>query len=254
MAMKLDSKNFIMKVLVLICALILGACAGSGAKSKKAQTKNAAPDLVSTAEYIPVPKADNAGGFLPYEAKENPYTALKGKIKQESIVRYIEAKRAFKQKQYGQADQLLKQLTKDDKSLSGPWVTLGDVAVEQKNLEQAVSYYSEAILRNNKNVNAYMKLAQAQRMQGKFLNAQNTYAKALQMWPDFPEAHLNLAVLYDIYLNHPIRAQKHMEAYQFLTHGENKTVSIWLAEIQQRTGVPLMLNVQKKKAESVPLS
>jgi hypothetical protein len=45
-----------------------------------------------------------------------------------------------------------------------------------------------------------------------------------------------------------------MEAYQYLTGGENKQVAKWLAEIQQRTGVPISLVIEKKKAESKPLS
>jgi tetratricopeptide (TPR) repeat protein len=210
--------------------------------------------LASTLEYLPAPKLDEAGASLPYEPSENPYLSQKGKISKESIVKYIEAKRAIKQKQYSQAEKLLQELTLEDKTLSGPWIALGDLAAEQKKYSQASENYAAAIGINEKNINAYMRLAQAQRMQGNFLNAQNTYAKALALWPDFPDAHLNLAVLYDVYLNHPLRAQKHMEAYQFLTHGENKNVAKWLVEIQQRTGVAVSLTVEKKKAESKPLS
>ena len=85
----------------------------------------------------------------------------------------------------------------------------------------AKSDYEEAIRINKDNVNAYLRLALAQRELGEFILAQNTYSEALAIWPDFPEAHLNLSILYDLYLNHPIRAQEHMEAYQFLTN-ENR--------------------------------
>jgi tetratricopeptide (TPR) repeat protein len=238
--------------LLAIGSLVITAGCGSTGKTKQAPVEKAS--LVSTQEYIPVPKTDDAGAFLPYEAMPNPYLAQKGKVRKESIAKYIDAKRALKQKNYAHAEKLFKELTVEDKSLSGSWVGLGDVAIEQKAYDQAVAHFTRAIELNPKNVNAYMHLAQAQRLQGNFLGAQNTYAKALAMWPDFPEAHLNLAVLYDIYLNHPLRAQKHMEAYQYLTGGENRQVAKWLAEIQQRTGVPISLVVEKKKAESKPLS
>lgn len=246
--------NFIATACLLAGVIGVAGCATtSGSKIGLMAEKNEAATLMSTLEYLPVPKTDESG-TLPYEPKENPYLAQRGKIKKESIVKYIEAKRALKQKQYAQAEKLLKELTTEDKALSGPWVTLGDMAVEQKHYDQAVTFYAEAITRNSKNVNAYMRLAHVQRLQGNFLLAQNTYAKSLALWPDFPEAHLNLAVLYDVYLNHPLRAQKHMEAYQYLTGGENKSVAKWLAEIQQRTGVPISLVVEKQKAESKPLS
>ncbi|MGM8227157.1 tetratricopeptide repeat protein [Cellvibrio sp. ARAG 10.3] len=241
---------------LLAGSILIGAgCATtSGSKIGLVVDKNQEATLVSTLEYLPVPKTDDAGAYLPYEPSENPYLAQRGKIKQESIVKYIDAKRALKQKNYRHAEQLFKTLSEEDKNLSGPWIGLGDVALEQKQYDQAVTHYAKAIELNSKNVNAYMRLAKAQRLQGNFLHAQNTYAKSLALWPDFPEAHLNLAVLYDIYLNHPLRAQKHMEAYQFLTNGENKDVARWLAEIQQRTGVPISLVVEKQKAESKPLS
>lgn len=247
--------NLIACTLLASGLLISAGCATtSGSKINLVVDKNQEATLVSTLDYLPVPKTDDAGAYLPYEPSPNPYLAQRGKIRQESIVKYIDAKRALKQKNYRHAEQLFKTLTEEDKSLSGPWIGLGDVAVEQKQYEQAVAHYVKAIELNNKNVNAYMRLAIAQRLQGNFLHAQNTYAKSLALWPDFPEAHLNLAVLYDIYLNHPLRAQKHMEAYQFLTNGENKETAKWLAEIQQRTGVPISLVVEKQKAESKPLS
>jgi tetratricopeptide (TPR) repeat protein len=245
---------------VIACTLLAGGllvtagCATTSSKVNLVVDKNQEARLVSTLDYLPAPKTDETGAFLPYEASPNPYLAQRGKIKQESIVKYIDAKRALKQKNYRHAEQLFKTLTEEDKNLSGPWIGLGDVAVEQKQYEQAVAHCVKAIELNSKNVNAYMRLAKTQRLQGNFLHAQNTYAKALALWPDFPEAHLNLAVLYDIYLNHPLRAQKHMEAYQFLTNGENKEVAKWLAEIQQRTGVPISLVVEKQKAQSKPLS
>lgn len=247
--------NFIAQIVLLTGFLGIAGCATTSQHSKiNLVDKTAEASLVSTAEYLPVPQADDTGASLPYEPVENPYVAQKGKIRKESIVKYIEAKRALKQKQYEPAAKLLQELTIEDKELSGPWIGLGDIATEQKNYDQAVAHYFKAIELNGKNVNAYMRLAQVQRMQGNFLHAQNTYAKALALWPDFPEAHLNLAVLYDVYLNHPLRAQKHMEAYQFLTGGENKNVAKWLVEIQQRTGVAPGLVVEKHKAESKPLS
>lgn len=247
--------NFIAVTLMLGSFLGFTGCATSE-RSKTTLAAGKAPEITlsSTLEYLPAPKADKDGISIPYVPAENPYVLQKGKIKKESIAKYIEATRATKHKQYAQAEVLLKEITAEDKNLSGPWVLLGDIATEQNNYEKAIIDYQKALQVNDKNINAYLRLAKALRMKGEFLKAQNTYAKTLVLWRDCPEAHLNLAVLYDVFLNHPLRAQKHMEAYQYLTDGEDKDIANWLVEIQQRTGVPAGLIVEKKKAESKPLS
>lgn len=226
------------KAALLCIVLILFGCANNGGpKSDLSSEAASRPDMASTLEYVPKPKPDDEGGFHPYEPRENPYLSQRGKVDKNSVLKFIEARRAFKADQHDQAQQLLEELAAQDERLSGPWVMLGDIAMEKDDYERAINHYNRAIEVNRLNVNAYLRLAKTQRLQGKFMHAQNTYAEVLALWPDFPEAHLNLAVLYDVYLNHPLRAQKHMETYRFLADSEDERVADWLAEIQERTGV-----------------
>ncbi len=222
-------------IFLFVTALLIAACSGTNTKSQLADNK---PQLMTTKQFLPIQEFDKKTSLpVPYEAKENPYASQKGRIKKESVSAFIAAKRAFRAKQWQRTKTILMPLTESDKSLSGPWIMLGDIAVEEKNIEEAIKHYEKAIQVNRKNINAYVKLAKLQREQGKFIIAQNTYAQVLQLWPDFPEAHLNVGVLYDIYLNHPLRAQQHMEAYLYLTGWKDKKVQTWLAEVQSRTGV-----------------
>jgi tetratricopeptide (TPR) repeat protein len=122
-------------------------------------------------------------------------------------------------------------------TLSGPWVKLGQIAEKRKKYDEAVKDYTNAINANRNNVNAYIALALLQRNLGKFTAAQKAYLDVLAIWKDFPEAHLNLAILYDLYMNRPEYAQKHYEAYEFLTGGKDTNVHKWLVEIRQRTGI-----------------
>ena len=232
-----------MKYVKSIHSLALGVClfgllSCGGAPVKTNLTDESVPrDMVSTLEFIPVAPRDKEGVQLPYEAQVNPYLQLRGKIKKESALKFIEAKRAVNSKNTTKANSILDDLITSDDSLSGPWVVKGDLAQKANDLDLAAQNYARAIEVNSKNVNAYTRLALVQRQQGKFLLAQNSYAEALKVWKDYPEAHLNLAILYDLYLNHPIRAQKHMEAFQFLTGEENVEVAQWLEEIRRRTGI-----------------
>lgn len=237
--------------LIFSWGIALAGCSTGGAELQWMTQKEAALKLVATDPYLPVQEQGDEGQWLPYEPRENPYTAQRGRIDKESITRFIEARRAFKAEEWERAEALLQELIEADDDLSGPWVMLGDIASERGEHQKALDAYAKAIAINGDNVNAYLRLALTQRKLGRYLHAQNTYAAALKLWPDYPEAHLNLAVLYDIYLNHPLRAQKHMEAYQFLTDGENTRVSAWLEEIRSRTGIAPGFEISSEGSEAI---
>lgn len=239
-------RDGVLSVSSLVRCVILAGCIGlagcaSDSTKQNLDVVDQKPTLVTTQVFVPVLKQDKEGVYLPYEPKVNPYAAQSSRLKKESVLTYINAKRAFDKQQYGTAEILLRQLIVDDKKLSGPWVMLGDIASKKEDYLTAKGHYEEAVRLNKDNVNAYLRLALTQRELGEFILAQNTYSAALSVWPDFPEAHLNLAILYDLYLNHPIRAQAHMEAYQFLTNESDEKVAQWLGEVQSRTGIATKL-------------
>ncbi|MGH1487062.1 MAG: tetratricopeptide repeat protein [Cellvibrionaceae bacterium] len=211
-------------------------------------------DSASTLEFIPKLKVNKKGQVIPYKATVNPYLKKRGVIGKPSIDAFIQAKRAYKTGEYSQAKTLLNGLLETNPKLSGPWVLLGDVALAEEDLESAKDNFSRAITVNKQNVNAYIRLAKVQRMLGEFTQAKGVYAAVLDIWKDFPEAHLNLGVLYDVYLNDNVKAQKHIEAYQFLTGGRNEEVAAWLLEIQGRTGMTTELNVQQPDVIGKPVS
>lgn len=192
--------------------------------------------LKQTSQYVPKKTLEN-GVELPYKAVENPYLSTRSKVNKGSVLLFIEAKKAKRKDKLSVAKQKLTVITKNDDSLSGPWAMLGDIAIDEKDYKTAESHYQKAIVINNQNVNAYTALAKAQRLLGEFHVAQNTLTAALELWPDFPEAHLNLGILYDVYLNRPKLAQMHIEAYLYLTEYKNKQAVAWFDEIKSRTGI-----------------
>lgn len=216
-----------------LCLVLLTACAAK----QNLPTAGMQVELVKTQSSIPVLSEDETGKVLPYVASENPYLLQRSQIDKGSVLLFIEAKKALRNKQLNVVKQKLGVITQKDESLSGPWVMLAEVAVLEKDYPLAQTQLLKAIRINKENVNAYTALAQVQRLMGEFNVAQNTLALALQIWPDFPEAHLNLSILYDLYLNDPKSAQQHMEAYVFLNGNKNAQSKQWLAEIQSRTGI-----------------
>lgn len=234
---------------VFISCLFFG-CAGSEQKPTKT-AKVEAQGIVPTKVYLPTRSYDKEGNLLPFTPMANPYTAIGSKIDKEVVLNFIEARKAIKLKNYGKAKPLLEQAAKSDKTLAGPWVLLGEIAVQENQLKKAEEYFNKAIGINPQNVNAYLPLALIQRKKGEFVEAQNTYSRALSVWKDFPEAHLNLAILYDLYLNDSLQAQQHMEAFQFLSNNKDEQVNKWLEEIRSRTGIEANLYIGPSNASQI---
>lgn len=242
--------KFVNRLLAAALIASLAACA----TKQTVPTVGQEVAIKETVGYLPRQNYDEHGKLADYVPAENPYLALKGKVDKGSVLLFIEAKRAFKSSNYKKAKQKLTVITGNDETLSGPWVLLGKIANQQKDFKGAEEYFRKAITVNAKNINAYIELASLQRHLGEFKVAQNTLELALNLWPDFPEAHLNLAILYDLYLNKPVMAQQHYEAYIFLNKGKNLDAKEWFTEVKSRTGVQtsfIDLGPNKEEQEAI---
>lgn len=194
-------------------------------------------ELIDSTTYLPEQSYDVLGEKIPYQSAPNPYLEVTESVSGKDVKDFIKARRAFRAGDLAEADKMLTSLSVNSAKLSGPYLMKAKIALRNDEKDKAVFLYKEALRVNPINVNAYIGLAKLQREMGEYKRAQNTYVQALSIWKDFPEAHANLAILYDIYLNIPLAAQQHMEAYHFLTKGSDKHSGQWLSEIQQRTGV-----------------
>jgi TolA-binding protein len=195
--------------------------------------------LTLSARPAPLPRQayDASGVKIPYAAQPNPYTTGSAPVPAEARALFSAADVQLKQGALDRAQEKFATLAEKYPDLSGPWVKLGEIAEDREQYAQAVGYYREAISRNKNNVNAYIALGMVQRRLGRFNDAQDTYLAALDVWKDFPEAHLNLAILYDLYADEAEAAQKHYEAYDFLTGSKDQDVQKWLVEVRNRTGI-----------------
>lgn len=255
--MKYSNSGLAYRVLCLFFLLSVSACGGLPTKTltgliDRQSTPRAVQDSAAdvnvvagggSSRYLPVVRQDRKGRALAYVSQPNPYLSLQSTITQASMADYAAAQAAFKRKNYSQAEKRLKAITQRESTLSGPWVKLGDVALAKDGPDGALPLYNKALEVNKLNVNAYLRLAKVQRMLGLFSESKETYIRALAVWRDFPEAHLNLGILYDLYLNDPVQAQRHIEAYQFLSGGSDTRVAQWLEEIRMRTGANPRLTI-----------
>ena len=71
------------------------------------------------------------------------------------------------------------------------------------------------------------------RRNGKFIEAEAAYLKAVTSDPEYALAHYNLGVLNELYLQRLDVALRHFEIYQGLV-GDDKQVEKWIADLRRR--------------------
>lgn len=117
---------------------------------------------------------------------------------------------------------------------------LGLLMLQQKQPQEAKAEFLTAIEQDKKDAIAYNHLAIIERQNGLFNEARSHYLEALQIDPDYANAHLNLGILLDIYLQQLDDALAHYQKFQALTDAKDETVTKWIADLERR--------IQKKAA------
>lgn len=205
--LKLSTKRKAWSLTILF--LWLSACSGVPVSKPQSVTKDAAK------AEVPV-----AGKFKVSAAIQNDY---------ENALEYMRAER------YPEAIEILKKVAQKDSRLSGPWVNMGIAYRTMGELDKANEAIEKAIKINSKNPYAYNQAGIIKREQGKFSESMAMYQKALAEYPDYASAHLNLAILCDLYLQKIICAKEHYQAYQTLGNDNNKQVVAWISDLERRS-------------------
>jgi len=195
MILFLNKKN-IAKVLLLIVLTILSAC-----------------------EVAPIK----------HDKWETPDTVVNAEIKQ----RYAYALQLMGAGNAEAAMRVLNHVSQLDDSLSGPYANRGLLYLKLENTEKAKQQFELALERNSRNVTALNQMGIFLRQEKDFKAARLNYETALTINKNHLNAHLNLGVLCDIYLQDKICALEHYEAYQSL-NGEDATVANWLLDLKEQ--------------------
>ncbi|WP_196137850.1 M48 family metallopeptidase [Aliikangiella sp. G2MR2-5] len=240
---------------VIVAVLLLSACKTTVVKDQPLSSSGVNTTKISSSEFLPYLKVNPLNGEkLAYKPVKNPYLVEKGPLSHKVVNLFIQARNLIRTGQLDDAVKVLQELTKETDELSGPYLLLGDIAKKKNKLDVAIKYYKQAVAINKSNVNAYIKLALVLKESGQFESARAALIDALVIWPDFPEAHFNLSVLLDNYLNETELAQKHMEAYQLLATSLPAQIDGWLANLRQRTQKMSYLEVDFKEKQQVVLA
>jgi tetratricopeptide (TPR) repeat protein len=187
--------------------------------------------LMTAPADAPAPKPESAAHAAPVSPKPMP---VEPAVSPESREQYRKALAALVAGRYAEAERGFQAVGRAEPRLAGPHANLGILYARTARPAQAADELREAIRLNPDRAAYYNELGMVSRREGKFDDARRYYAKALDLDPAYAYAHLNIGILYDLYLQDAEKAMQHYQRYQELTPGEAGTVTKWIADLQQR--------------------
>ena len=115
----------------------------------------------------------------------------------------------------------------------GAYVNLAIIHVNNEDDEAAQQAVDAALAIDPDYAPALNQLGMLLRRNGKFLEAEAAYLKAVTAAPDYALAHYNLGVLNELYLQRLDSALQHYERYQALV-GDDPQVEKWITDLRRR--------------------
>lgn len=208
-------------MLLLALQLLLSACGvlpPRGASVQSAGEANGAGSVASAALKPPV-RADQG------QRDASP----------EAIRRFGRANLAMEKEDWSTAIVELQWLLENYPDLSGPCLNLALVYQHRDEADLAEQYYRYAMQINPNNLSAYNQYAVFLREQGRFSEAKQVYKEALSVWEAHPQTHLNIGILYDLYMGEQGIALKHFNRYQNLTGSKDQQVAGWIVDLERQS-------------------
>ena len=154
---------------------------------------------------------------------------------------YQQAISQMKNQQWQAANSLFDKVIAAEPQLSGAYVNKAIIAMDQQQLAQADALLAQAIAVNNNNPYAHQIKANIARRQGQYAQAEQGYLTALTLWPQYPQAQLNLAILLELYRGKLLQARQYYLAY-LANQSNDEQAKRWLAGVEikiQRAGLTL---------------
>ena len=103
---------------------------------------------------------------------------------------------AYRQKQYAEAEKLLKKAVHAQPEAGLGWLVLGVIYYDQDKLDAGLAALAQAALLEPKNATVHQYLGVTVGKKGWLSGAEDELRKAIEIEPGYAEAHFNLAVFY----------------------------------------------------------
>ena len=158
-------------------------------------------------------------------------------VDERTMAEFDEAVALMREENYSDAEVLLLTITREAPELAGPWINLGQVYVALNQPEEARRAFEAAAAANPYNCTAHNELGLLSRIQGDFDAAERHYLNCLERVPEDSTAHLNLGILYELYLGRLDDALVNYRSYLALMAEPDRRVRGWVMDLERRLGV-----------------
>jgi Tfp pilus assembly protein PilF/uncharacterized protein YceK len=248
------SKALILSLLVLTCLIMQGCSSLSDNKTSSDKelhhlgkdivdmvTVNDKQQTLAANEKASKTQAKNKQLSPTAIASKNLYLEQQAssKVSAANAANFKAAVSLMHAKKWHKAQQLLDKIIAQQPELSGSYVNKALIFMQQNQLAAANKQLIKAITANPLNPYAHNLQGQVARLQGDFSLAEKSYRQALTIWPQYPQAQLNMAILLELYRGQLVASKKYYQAYLKIKP-QDKQAQRWLAGLNikiKRAGI-----------------
>jgi Flp pilus assembly protein TadD len=149
---------------------------------------------------------------------------------------YAEALELVRANRVAEAEAALRAAAAAHPRASGPLTNLGILYARSQRKAEARVAFERALALNPRNAVAHNWAGVLAREAGDLAQAERSYRAALDADPAFAPALLNLAFLYELYLQRPADALAAYRRYEALTGRKDARIAVWISELEARAG------------------
>ena len=198
-------------LLLLWSALVVAGCASSGG-----------PAPADRSSRVP----ENAAG-------EQSAAVLHADVPAQAQTMFEQAVAVMASGDFVEAELRLKEFLLQYPAYPGAYVNLAIIHAQNGNEKAAQVSIDAALALNPNHPAALNQQGMLFRRNGKFIEAEAAYLKAVTASPDYALAHYNLGVLNELYLQRLDVALQHFETYRQIV-GSDKQVEKWIVDLTRR--------------------
>ncbi len=130
------------------------------------------------------------------------------------------------------ARKIFQQFIQNNPQLSGAYLNLALIDYRQENYQQAEKLLDIALSLNPEQPVAFHLKGLIDQQQGRIKQARDSFLRAIELKPDYMNAHYNLALLYDIYLQEIELAIQHYNLYLDLNTEKDAATREWINHLK----------------------
>ena len=217
---------------ILLGMLLLAACSTPAPRAPEKSAEKSpviAPKPAPAPAAVPRPRIDAAKGV-------------------EELQRLIAG---LERKDYARSEAEFEELVRVLPTMPEAYFNLAWVKQQLGKHEEVGAHGASGLKLRPTETAAYLMMALSERELGRFRHAESIYLAGLAIAPDDDRLHLNLGILYDLYLQRPGEALEHYRHYQRQQKAANAQVGGWIVAMERAAGAKS--TVESGPAEVVEL-